>query len=89
MESELIYAIPAGIFMLALLIRQPVLEYRAEIKERRQYDRRSDRRMTRFRRQSCEIDEDVEEHRENEDRRDLSKEKRRRDRRALERIKRL
>ncbi len=89
MESDFIYVIPAGIFMLAMLIRRPMFEYRGEIKERRVKSRRADRRMTSFRRRSCDLEDEVEEKREVEDRRDITKEKRRRDRRALERIKRL
>ncbi len=89
MESEFIYVIPAGIFMLAMLIRRPLFVYTGEIKERRMNVRRADRRMMSFRRKACALEDEVEEKREVEDRRDTTKEKRRRDRRALERIKRL
>jgi len=89
MDSELIYAIPIGIFMLAFFIRQPVVDYRPKIKERRMNARRDDQRTTRFRRQECEECDSEEQRASENDRRDVTQEKRRRDRRALERIKRL
>ena len=95
MESELVFTLPMGIFMLVVLSRRPLGEFFGPIKERRREHRREDKRMKRFRRQGCslessELDEpESDKKRRSLDRRDESTEKRRRDRRALERIKRV
>ncbi len=102
MESELIFTLPVGIFMLVVLARRPIVEFFGPIKERRKVQRRDDKRMKRFRRQGCSLDmSETDEHRDDaercnqspdsrcRERRNQSQDSRRRERRALERIKRI
>ncbi|PHR59405.1 MAG: hypothetical protein COA44_00215 [Arcobacter sp.] len=92
MYEEMILSMPLDIMILLLVCRKPFIKIEEIIHDRRRNIRREDRRIeVHFRRQGCSLEEpcEVEDKREREDRRDISKEKRRKDRRALERIKRI
>lgn len=94
MGPELIFTFPLGIIMLVVLLRHPIIEFNRAISERRVSKRRGDRRITRTRRMIGESNSEDEccemlDKRSAGDRRDPAKDKRRRERRALERIQKL
>ena len=92
MYEEIIFSLPLGLFVLFLVFRKPFNKEEEIIHDRRRDARREDKRVNiHSRRQECSLEEpcELEDKRKNEDRRDISKDKRRKDRRALERIKRL